>query len=88
MKITAPDSWLDDVDIAALRQWLIGRGWTEGTGDFFNGPDDQHVILPVTLREYNDWKSRLLEAIEEAARLAGITAAEWFERERVRKRSG
>jgi hypothetical protein len=34
------------------------------------------------LREFADWKSRLLEAIEVAATLDGITAAEWFELER------
>jgi hypothetical protein len=89
MKITAPDKWLDDVDVVALRQWFLARGWRPGWGScWLNGPNDQQVILPENLREFGDWKHRLLEAIEQAATLEGITAAEWFERQRIGKRSG
>ena len=87
MRITAPDSWLDDVDVAALRQWFIGRGFVADGRWLRNGCEYQ-VLLPPNLKEFRDWKSRLLEAIEEAATLDGITAAEWFERQRVGKRSG
>jgi len=82
MKITAPDRWLDDVDVAALREWFLDRGWSKHWEHFLYGPDGQTVILPNYLREFADWKSRLLEAIEVAATLDGITAAEWFELER------
>jgi hypothetical protein len=88
MKITAPRRWLDDVDVVALRQWFLARGWRPVGGSFLDGPDGQQVILPENLREFGDWKLRLLEAIEQAAELDGITAAEWFERQRVGKRSG
>ena len=82
MKITAPDRWLDDVDAAALRQWFLARGWRPDGGSFLDGPNEQQVILPENLRQFRDWKLRLLGAIEQAAALDGITAAEWFERER------
>jgi len=88
MKITTPDSWLDDVDVEALRQWFIGRGLeVQGRWLVMVGTCTQ-ILLPANVKEFRDWKSRLLEAIEEAATLEGITAAEWFERERVGKRSG
>lgn len=75
MHITAPASWLDDVDIQSLRKSFLDRGWTEGKGGWLSGPDCSQVILPVTLREYRDWRNRLLEAIEVAALLDGISAA-------------
>ncbi len=84
MKITAPTRWLDDVDVITLRQWFIGRGfspngrWLEG----IVGGECQQVLLPSNLKEFRDWRSRLLEAIEEAAEMDGITASEWFERQR------
>jgi len=88
MKITAPERWLDDVDVEALRQWFIGRGFeAQGRWLVMVGTCTQ-ILLPQNLKEFRDWKLRLLEAIEEAATLEGITAAEWFERQRVGKRSG
>lgn len=87
MKITAPDSWLDDVDIPKLWQWFLDRGWTVGRGNWLCGPDYKPVILSTTLRDYRDWRLRLLEAIDEAARVDGITAAEWFVREQEAKPS-
>lgn len=62
MKITAPDKWLDDVDLAALRQWFIGRGfvarnlqWLDEYSDGEKG-DGMQVLLPSNLRAYRDWR--------------------------------
>jgi len=83
MKITAPESWLDDVDVEALREWFVGRGFKE-QGRWLVGACTQILLPPNEKRftDWKDWKARLLDAIEEAARLEGITAAEWFERKR------
>ena len=83
MKITAPDRWLDDVDIPALRKRLLARGWNV-CGSWMNDPADamnQVFLPPGDMRRWGDWRSRLLETIEEESRLDGITAAEWFARE-------
>ena len=89
MKITAPTRWLDDVDIAALRQSFLDRGFVARNLQWLDSDDDdnQQVLLPENLRSYCDWRSRLLEAIEQAAMLDGITAAEWFERTAKTKRT-
>ena len=86
MKITAPDKWLDDVDVEALRLWFLNRGFVE-TGKWLDGrigDEGSQILLPSNLKEFRDWKLRLLEAIEQAATMEGITAAEWFERQRKR----
>jgi hypothetical protein len=82
MKITAPDEWLDDVDVGELRAWFLSSGWSL-SGRFLYGPNGQEVILPEHLRVFADWKHRLLEAIEQSAKLQGITAVEWFANQRI-----
>jgi len=88
MKITAPERWLESVDVEALRQWFIGRGFeVQGRWLVMVGTCTQ-ILLPQNLKEFRDWKLRLIEAVEKAATLEGITSAEWFEQQRVGKRSG
>ena len=87
MKITAPTQWLDEVDVEALRTWFINeRGFREN-GRWLMSPNDESVsvLLPSNLKRFTDWKPRLLEAIEQAAEIQLITAAEWFERQRAAK---
>lgn len=84
MKISAPDSWLDEVDVPKLRQWFIDQGFHTSLGRYLDRGNES-VLLPFDLKGFRDWKTRLLEAIEFAAELEKITAAEWFERNRVVK---
>ena len=69
------------VDVAALRQWFLAHGCVP-EGKWLRRGFEYVVLLPANLKELDDWKPRLLESIEEAANLQGITAAEWFANQR------
>ena len=80
MKITAPIEWLDLVDVAELRAWFVARGFTP-LGSYLDrhvGEESWEVLLPAELKEYHDWRMRLIEAIQVAAAFSGITEVEWF----------
>ena len=80
MKITAPAKWLDLVDVAELRAWFIARGFMP-LGSHLDrrvGDESWEVLLPAELKEYHDWRIRLIEAIQVAAAFSCITEVEWF----------
>lgn len=83
MRITAPDAWLDEVDVTKLWQWFLLHGFRPlPSHPNVLGHEDVNVLLAPELRRWVDWRHRLLDAIEIAAGMESITAAEWFLRER------
>lgn len=87
MRMTAPDRWLNGVNVLLLRRRLLDDGWLEDTpsAGWLTHPTDDclMVALPQNIREFRDWQRRLLEAVEIVARMDGITAAEWFLRQGI-----
>lgn len=77
MRISAPNAWLDEIDLECVASELQSLGFTPlaQVRHWWCCEDRQCCLSP---REYGDWRARLLETVEAIADERGITAAEWF----------
>jgi len=82
MKISAPDEWLDRVDLDDIRRELESLGF-QYMDAFCPYYELRCEGVPLRCfangREWTDWRPRLLETIEVICVLRGSTAAEWFD---------